>query len=524
MITLATPAWLLGLLLVPALWYLHRSGPVLRRHPVASLELWQDERARAEQAGERRPPDAAWLRRAALLTLLCIALAGPRWQRPAERVTLWVDDSLSMQTLEDGESRLDRGLRLAQDELRRSAVHDVIVRPLSDPMRAYTSASAATKQAIRSRAGAKEPRLPAQDALAPTRTHWLVTDGADEGVNAWLGNSGVGRVIQVASTSRNVGITRVTVRPQPADPEAGAIQIVLRNGGSEPEARTVEVLAGSVALASHAVSIGPGTSVTLTQVVPLPLQRLTARLVPTDALPQDDSVIVDGAPLTRIAVHVDPTCPVEVTRSVGAHPGLRATTGRDAGLIIDCGSAWGRDVPVPRVVLRQGPPEQFDASSVVWSQAATGAPPRVASFPPRARGRLDAPRAEDEVLLAAGYLPLVIRRAGSPRTVETSLDLAAAGLTGTDTVPLLFAFLADAALGASLLDRSAGLARGDTASMVAPRATLEAQPPSLASTHGEGMPFVLPFVLLAAVLLAWDALSLARRWLRDYGPRARTAA
>ncbi len=233
--TLATPAWLLGLLLVPAIWYLHRSGPILRRHPVASLDLWQDDRARAAQAGERRPPDSAWLRRAAILTLLCIALAGPQWQRPAARVTLWVDDSLSMQTVEDGETRLGRGLRLAQAALRETAVHDVIVRPLSDPARAYPSVNAVTMQAIESRAGTREPQLPAPDALAPARAHWLVTDGADEGINAWLGNTAVERVIQVASSSRNVGITRVTLRPQPADPQSGAIQILLRNGGSEPE-------------------------------------------------------------------------------------------------------------------------------------------------------------------------------------------------------------------------------------------------------------------------------------------------
>jgi hypothetical protein len=522
--TLATPAWLLGLLLVPAIWYLHRSGPILRRHPVASLDLWQDDRARAAQAGERRPADSAWIRRAAILALLCIALAGPHWQRPAERVTVWVDDSLSMQTLEDGETRLDRGLRLAQAALRESAVHDVIMRPLSEPARAYSSASAATMQAIRSHAGTQEPRPPAPDTLTPTRAHWLVTDGADDGVNAWLGNSVVDRVIQVASTSRNVGIARVTVRPQPADRNAGVIQVLLRNGGIQPEERTVEVSAGSVALASHAVSIGVGASVTLTQVVPLPVQRVTARLVPTDALPRDDSAIVDGIQLTAIAVHIDPSCPAAVTRSIEAHPALRATTGGDAGLIIDCGSAWGRDVPVPRMVLRQGPPEQFDASSVLWSQAATAAPPRIASFPPRARGRLDAPRSGDEVLLAAGELPLVIRRAGSPRTVETSLDLGAAELTGADTVPLLFAFLADTALDASLLDRSAGLARGDSASMVAPRADLAAQPSSLDVTHRDGAPFVLPFVMLAVVLLAWDALTLARRLLRDYGPRARSTA
>jgi hypothetical protein len=379
-------------------------------------------------------------------------------------------------------------------------------------------------QAIQSRAGTSEPRLPAPDALAPTRAHWLVTDGADDAVNAWLGNAVIDRVIQVASTSRNVGIARVTVRPQPADQDAGAIQILLRNGGSEPEARTVEVSADSVALASHAVSIDAGASVTLTQVVPLPVQRLIVRLVPTDALPQDDSASVDGTPLAAIAVHVDPSCGPEVTRAIGAHPALQATTGRDVGLIIDCGSAWGDDVPVPRVVLRQGPSEQFDASSVLWSRTATGAPPRIAGFSPRARGRLDAPRSVDEVLLAASEVPLVIRRAGSPLTVETSLDLGAAELTGTDAVPLLVAFLADAALDASLLERSAGLARGDSASVVVARAVLEAQPRSRDVTHGDGAPFTLPFVMLAVVLLAWEALSLARRWLRDHGPTVRTTA
>ncbi len=522
--TLATPAWLLGLLLVPAIWYLHRSGPILRRHPVASLDLWQDDRARAAHAGKRRPPDTAWLRRAAILTLLCIALAGPQWLRPAARVTLWVDDSLSMQTVEDGATRLDRGLRLAQAALRETAVHDVIVRPLSDPARAYPSVNAVTMQAIESLAGTREPQLPAPDALAPARAHWLVTDGADEGINAWLGNTAVVRVIQVASASRNVGVTRVTLRPQPADPQSGVLQILLRNGGSEPEARTVEVTAGSVALGSHTVSIGAGASVTLNQVVALPLQHLTARLAPADALSQDDSASVDGTLLAAIAVHLDPSCPVEVTRAVRAHPALWITTGRDAGLSVDCGSARSRDVPVPRLVLRQGPPEQFDASSALWSQAATGAQPPVANLPPRVRGRLDAPRAGDEVLLTAGEMPLVIRRAGSPPVVETSLDLAAAELTGTETVPLLFASLVDAALGDSLLDRSAGFARDATASMVTRRATLEARSSSLDVTHRDGVPFAWPFALLAVVLLASDSLSLARRLLRDYGPRARTTA
>jgi len=209
----------------------------------------------------------------------------------------------------------------------------------------------------------------------------------------------------------------------------------------------------------------------------LRLNGRTARLVPADGWPQADSAIVDGTLLASIALRIDPSCPVEVTRAVGAHPALRTTTGRDAGLIVDCGSDWGRDVAVPRLVLRQGPPELFDASTVLWSQAATGAHPPVASFAPRVRGRLDAPRAGDEVLLAAGEVPLVIRRAGSPHTVETSLDLAAAELTGTDSTPLLFAVLADAALGREgrMVRAVEAMGRGVPAG--------EAEPFSIAADH-----------------------------------------
>ena len=115
----ATPAWLFGLLLVPVIWYLHRTGPILRRHPVASLDPWRDARLEAMQAGQRRRADPAWIRRAVIAALLSLALAGPTLPRGGERVTLWVDDSLSMQTVQSGRTRLERGLDLAATALAR---------------------------------------------------------------------------------------------------------------------------------------------------------------------------------------------------------------------------------------------------------------------------------------------------------------------------------------------------------------------------------------------------------------------
>jgi hypothetical protein len=513
MLTLASPAWLLGLLLVPAIRYLHRSGPILRRQPVASLDLWHDERALAARAGKLRPPDFAWLRRAAILTLLCLALAGPQWLRPAERVTLWIDDSLSMQTVEQGVTRLDRGLQLAQAALREAAVRDVLVRPLSQPARSFSSLDAATVASLRSGSGTAEPHLPTPATLAPSRSHWLVTDGADEALNAWLGDSAVDRVIQVAATAANVGITRVAVRAQPGRSSPGELQILLRNGGTVAETRTVVVEAGSATLASMPVAIAAGAAMTLTQAVPLPVPRVTVRLVPADALPLDDRAILDVTGLDPLAVHVDTSCPREVTRAVSTHPALTLARGMDAGLVIDCGAGWRRELHTPRIVLHEGPHQPLDAGAIAWSKALPGAPQRIVNFPPRVRGRLDAPRASDEVLLAAGGVPLIVRRGEPPYVVETSLDLGATELSGTETVPLLVAWLADAALDAALLDRIAALDRGATASMIAARGKLAARPRPTRATPLAAESFVLPLLLLAAILLAWDTLALLRQWL-----------
>jgi len=121
----STPAWLFGLLLVPVIWYLHRTGPILRRHPVANLDLWRDARLEAMQAGDRRRADPAWIRRAIIAALLSLALAGPTLPRGGGRVTLWVDDSLSMQTGQTGRTRMERGLDLATTSRRATGLHDV---------------------------------------------------------------------------------------------------------------------------------------------------------------------------------------------------------------------------------------------------------------------------------------------------------------------------------------------------------------------------------------------------------------
>ena len=519
----ASPAWLIGLLLVPVIWYLHRSGPILRRQPVSSIDLWRDSRPAATEAGARRRADPAWLRRAAIAALLSLALAGPELPRPAERVTLWVDDSLSMQTVESGETRLERGLREAATALGVAATGDAEVRTLGQPWRALTTLDATTQGSILSQAGRLEPQLPDATYLDRSRSHWLVTDGADARVNAWLAGSPVSRVFQVAGSSRNVGLSALSVRPQPSDARDLAVQLQLVNGGTVRETRRVEVTTGTATLAEREVSIEPGAAATLTIATRLSPGTLTARLSPADALAMDDVASVNTAQLDPVTVVVDPACPAALRGAVGAHPALRFADDATARLVIDCGSALEINRAAPRVRLLDGRIQAVDASTLIWAPGPLrSAPQRPASVPTSTRGELDAPRASDVVLAESGR-PLIVLRSGSPRVVETSLDLSSPEFAREEALPLLVGFLVDTALGEPLLDRSVDAGRGETASQVAALRTLEARARRSTDVQSTDSAVYLTLLLIALALLAWDASLLGRRLMRDYVRPARAS-
>lgn len=515
MIAFASPAWLLGLLLAPLIWYVHRSGPLLRRVPVANLDLWRDAAASAATAGQRKQADPAWRRRAAIAVLLSVALAGPQWTRPAPRVTVWIDDSLSMRATDATGTRLERGIVQAQRALRNAAASEVSVRSLGDPTRQYRGLGDATLAALLEQPVIREPRLPPPEALDASRSHWLVTDGADAAVNAWAAAASIDRVLQIDGPMRNAGITRLSVRPQPADPAVFAIQVQVLNGGNAREARTVELRAGTLPLGARTVEVDAGMAAALDFTVPATGPRIGAHLVPRDALPDDDTLDVDAASLAPLPVAVDPDCPDSVGRAVRAHPGLRVADDDPAQLLFECGGVTVSDSPAPRVRLGRGAPTSIDDAELLWSPAADALRRRIdGRLPPSARGALESPRAADVVLLAAGTAPLIVVRGDSPRVVECALDLDAAGFVAGPGSPLLLAGLAEIALDATLLGRIASADRGSDASRVVPLATVAAAKPT-STTDVATRITLLPLLLLVLALLAFDVVTQARRITRD---------
>jgi hypothetical protein len=512
----AAPAWLLGLLLVPVIWYLHRSGPVLRMHPVENLDPWRDSSASANQAGQRRKPDPAWIRRAAIAALLSLALAGPTLPRASVPVTLWVDDSLSMLTDESGEPRLQLGLAQVAAALRDSGVSDLEVRALSRPWRALRGTDASKLDLRVDPTGADEPHPPDAAQLDRSRAHWLLTDGADASVNAWLAAAPIARVFQVGNATRNAGIAALAVRAQPSQSDAAAIQVQVTNGGAVSESRRVEVATNAGPAGSADVSIEPGGTATISFEAAIDAGTVTARLSPADSLHADDNASVATAVLQPVLVAVDASCPAAVARAVRTHPALHESGAADARLAIQCGATHGAHAPTPRVWLHDGATATIDASTLSWSSTNDGTVPVLpVEFARRTRGRIEPPGAHDVVLLESRGAPLIVLRPGPPRVVETSLDFSSPDAAAEAAVPLGIGFLADLALDQRLLDRTARAGRGAAASRVAQVAPLQSGGAERPLHQSRDDTLERPLLWLAMLLLAWDAALLARRLLRE---------
>ncbi len=521
----ATPAWLLGLLLVPVIWYLHRSGPVLRIHRVEHLDPWRDSSASANRAGERRRPDPAWIRRAAIAALLSLALAGPTLPRTAVPVTLWVDDSLSMLAEESGGSRVQRGLAQVAAALRVAGVTDLEVRALSRPWRALRGTEASRLDLRIDPTSAGEPHPPDPKHLDQSRAHWLLTDGADASVNAWLAAAPIARVFQVGAAERNVGISGLSVRAQPSRTGIAAIQVQVTNGGAVRESRRVEVATNAGPASSTDVSIEPGATATISFESAIDGGAVTARLSPADALHADDTASVATAALQPVPVAVDPSCPSTVARAVRAHPALRESGTSDAGLAIQCSATTGAHDGTPRVWLHDGVINTLDASTLSWSSANGGTVPALPmEFARHTRGRIESPGARDLILLESEGTPLIVLRPGPPRVVETSLDFSSPAAGAEASVPLGIGLLADLALDQRLLDRTAQAGRGSAASRMAPVAQLRAGGADRPLHRSDDSTIERPLLLLALLLLMWDAALLARRQLREHRRSAQAQA
>jgi hypothetical protein len=513
MLSLAAPAWLAGLLLLPLLRWWHRGGAPVRALPVARLALWQGAGAATAAAGVQRPPDPVWRRRALLLALLCAALAAPQLERPGSRITVWVDDSPSLLAREDGGRRLE--LALAQAKAALHVADEVEWRALGAPWQlAGTRAEQAGPVLAAGAAGMRSnaPAAPPMALLRADRQHWLLTDAVHPSTSLWPAGHVPDRVIQVGTPLHNLGLTRLAARRLPDAPGMLDLLVAWANGGSAIARRTLVLTADGREVERRDISAEAGAGGSLRLRLNSGL-RLEAQLAPPDRLSSDDRLLLETSVLQPQPIRLDPRCGPLLQAAVRAHPALRSVAGPESPrLQILCGD----DPAVEGAAVLRLHADRLPApvtGPLAWDAGLAPVVP-LAVDALRVAGRLQ-PAAGDQVLLSAGAQVLAVQRAPRPGDgprIDTVLDPEAMGRTPDGAWPRLMNRLLEQLIGGPLLDAVASTGRPAQAVQVTP-GTLPAtvsgdQRRSATRTRLDLAP---PLLWLALALLLWELASAARR-------------
>ncbi len=508
MIALAHPAWLSGLLLVPAVWWLHRTRGHGAPLPVASLMLWEANHETGQAADRAQYADPAWRRRALLVALLSAALAAPLLTVERMRVTVWLDDGLSMMTREqNGQQRWQLGMEQVQQAAS------------GGPGREFT---------LRTLGGSREPRsldrlaglkprsnegdLPAAGALDRDSEHWLVTDGTDDRLASWAARAGIARVFVAGSTTENVALLALAARPVLKADSRLALEVTVANNGASAATRTLEVSTGKELLMRRTLQLQPGELLRTRLDIARPETAIEARLNPGDALGLDDSLALQPASFERTRVSVPATCGTALRNAIAAHPQFAIVAAGGAALRVACGADPATPAGVAQLRVLQGDKSHVLTGDMLWSQTAIDAGMAVPL--PAGLQAYDVKLAvgpADQVLLWTGNEPLASVTAGPIRQVRTILDLDNDVVSRQPEYALLVATLLDSVSGQMQLDKVARVALDRAATRIAPASLPVVAVPARAHRNAQSVDLTAWLLAAALVVLAWDLLATARQ-------------
>jgi hypothetical protein len=482
MIGVLHPFWLVALAVIPLIRWLHRWQAPMAAWTVSAIFLWEDAIQDDAPGPARRKPDPAWRRRAIIAALLVTALAKPFWRQDVESLTVWIDDSLSMSTLENGGTRLSaamNSLSVALDETESSRAL-IELRSLSDPGRVVHYAGGDTLDAETWQMDIPtEPIGPQASLMSSETNHWLVTDGASETVRTWAQRVPVDRFIQVGVTTENSAVTRLAVRRSLDSPDGLDVLVSLSNTGLQSDVRQLELRSRELLLQQAEVLLPPGQTIHWqTQVVAVE-PSLSASLAPQDSLSADDKLAIGLQKFRPLVAVVGANCGTALRLALATHPALQVSnTATNPDLRVNCPRDQFPDASGPEAQIRalissarplESTPTWLPGAGVRQDLVVPADWISAAAWP----GQIAAPG--NELVFGTLDTPLVVKRdgtggssSGRPAVVDTIIDMSNPLFTRQPEYPAFVATLVDLATGRDLLNESMVMSRNALASIVQP--------------------------------------------------------
>ena len=497
MMVFAQPLWFAAFAVIPIIYWLHRWHMPESTITVSAIFLWDDSKDTPASGPARKRPDASWWRRALIAVLIVLVLAQPFWRTQQSSLTVWVDDSLSMLSVEDGVRRATTAMQQFEADLLDSGIDRAAVswRSLGKPGVSFLPAST-SKESL----------------------HWLLTDGSSDLVREWAASAFISHIIQTGQATENVAISKLSVSRSLTTGNSFDVLVSVSNTGLADDTRQIELFAGGSRAAQTELSLSAGETAYWRAQIPATASEVTASLRSVDVLVEDDMLAVQTASLQAIDTSVDEACGPALRLALARHPSLKIlATGTDAQLTVTCHTGFFPNPPNAggAAIRSLQSPGQSETTNLVWTASET--------FPQRLLLAGDyikaVPAAEplannsNDILAQNGGQALVVGHAISPdslRTIDTVIDLSDPTFTRQPGFPALVAVLVDLAHGRRVLDDSVTTSRDPESSIIIPLRMDVAADVRTAALNDVESPLSRLILVLAILVLLFDLALMIR--------------
>lgn len=457
------PAWLAALCAIPLVWWLHRRAQQPIAALVSAIFLWEAASAPANNQAKLAQTDRIWWLRATLVACIALALAKPLWISPhGPTINVWLDDSLSMATIEDGQSRHATATQLLVERLLQAQPDSVTLRALSQPLRSLrlTNSTASWPTEINdfTRPNEQPLLLPDPLALAREQTHWLVTDGADKALPKWAQRAPLSVIINVGGLGDDVALTQLAIRRSVGNVEKWQGIVTLTSTASKPWQVPLTVRAAELTLVDTTLELPPDANVVYRFDVPSSAigADIVAQIAPKDDLAENNDLQVKTAGLMPVNVFISEECSLYLRAAVRSHPGLVLTPkSAQTGLTVLCGDPEFESAGAILHLHSVSNPAANSMDSVQWHAADPSLSALGLAALDIAPGTL--PEAQTGAkpgtsLLTVGNNTIISYENSLPRKVHVWFDIQHRSLAVMPEFPLLVSGLINMALGQSQLD------------------------------------------------------------------------